>query len=135
MKQIWTLEEIAALCKVAHRSVIKWFDSGMLRGYRVPGTQTRRVPKEYLVRFMKEYAMPQDLINQVENGPKLEEPEVKMVLNKQEVLLILRSKDPDLLNLQTRLKGLIDQETPWCPYCKSTRIDNETGECLTCHGE
>ena len=36
----------------------KWFDSGRLRGYRIPGSQDRRIPREQLIRFLKENGMP-----------------------------------------------------------------------------
>jgi PleD family two-component response regulator len=43
---------------VAPRTVSKWFDSGRLKGYRIPGSQDRRIPREYLIRFLKEHGMP-----------------------------------------------------------------------------
>lgn len=58
MKTIYTSGEVAKLCNVAMLTVNKWFDSGRLRGYRIPGSMDRRVPREYLIRFLKEYAMP-----------------------------------------------------------------------------
>ncbi|MFN9201083.1 MAG: hypothetical protein ACK5WR_23660, partial [Planctomycetaceae bacterium] len=36
----------------------KGFDSGRLRGYRSPGSQDRRIPREHLIRFLKEHGMP-----------------------------------------------------------------------------
>ncbi|MEM9246234.1 MAG: response regulator, partial [Cyanobacteria bacterium P01_F01_bin.153] len=35
-----------------------WFDSGRLKGYRIPGSQDRRIPREYLIKFLKEHGMP-----------------------------------------------------------------------------
>lgn len=58
MKTIFTTAQIAKICKVAPRTVSKWFDSGRLRGYRIPGSQDRRIPREHLIRFLKEYGMP-----------------------------------------------------------------------------
>jgi two-component system response regulator RpaA len=57
-RDVFTTGEIAKLCRVAPRTVAKWFDSGRLKGYRIPGSQDRRVPVENLVRFMKENGMP-----------------------------------------------------------------------------
>lgn len=54
----FTTGQVAKICKVAPRTVSKWFDSGRLRGYRVPGSQDRRIPREYLVRFLNEQGMP-----------------------------------------------------------------------------
>ena len=38
--------------------VNKWFDSGRLQGYKVPGTNTRKVPREHLIQFLKEHGLP-----------------------------------------------------------------------------
>src|SRR5262249_61456765 len=38
-------------------TVRKWFDSGRLRGYRIPGGQDRRIPRENLIRFLREHSM------------------------------------------------------------------------------
>lgn len=58
MKTIFTVGQVAKICKVAPRTVSKWFDSGRLRGYRIPGSQDRRIPREHLIRFLKEHGMP-----------------------------------------------------------------------------
>ena len=58
MKKVFTTGQVAKICKVAPRTVSKWFDSGRLRGYRIPGSQDRRIPREALIRFLKEYGMP-----------------------------------------------------------------------------
>ena len=49
---------MAKICQVAPRTVSKWFDSGKLRGYRIPGSQDRRIPRDQLIRFLKENGMP-----------------------------------------------------------------------------
>jgi excisionase family DNA binding protein len=58
MKQIFTTGDAAKILRVAPRTVSKWFDSGKLRGYRVPGSQDRRIPRDQLVRFMKDHGIP-----------------------------------------------------------------------------
>lgn len=58
MKMIFTTGQVAKICKVAPRTVSKWFDSGRLRGYWIPGSQDRRIPREHLIRFMKEMGFP-----------------------------------------------------------------------------
>lgn len=35
-----------------------WFDKGLLKGYRLPGRQDRRVPREKLIEFLNEHGMP-----------------------------------------------------------------------------
>lgn len=58
MKKVFTTGQVAKICKVAPRTVSKWFDSGRLRGYRIPGSQDRRIPRDNLIRFLKEHGMP-----------------------------------------------------------------------------
>ncbi len=55
---VFTTGQIAKICNVAPRTVSKWFDSGRLRGYRIPGSKDRRVPRENLIQFLKEHGMP-----------------------------------------------------------------------------
>lgn len=50
--------EVARICQTSPRTVTKWFDSGKLRGYRLPGSQDRRIPREQLIRFLTENKMP-----------------------------------------------------------------------------
>lgn len=59
-KDILTTGEVAKICNVAPRTVSKWFDSGSLRGYRIPGSKDRRIPLNSLIRFMKEHNIPLD---------------------------------------------------------------------------
>ncbi len=58
MKKVFTTGQVAKICKVAPRTVSKWFESGRLRGYRIPGSQDRRIPREQLIKFLKEHGMP-----------------------------------------------------------------------------
>jgi excisionase family DNA binding protein len=58
MKDVLTTGEVAKICSVAPRTVSKWFDSGALRGYRIPGSKDRRIPLNQLIRFMKQHNMP-----------------------------------------------------------------------------
>jgi len=60
--KVFTTGQVAKICKVAPRTVSKWFDTGRLKGYRIPGSQDRRIPREFLIKFLKEHNMPlQDL--------------------------------------------------------------------------
>lgn len=59
-KDILTTGEVAKICNVAPRTVSKWFDSGQLRGYRIPGSKDRRIPVNSLIRFMKTHNIPMD---------------------------------------------------------------------------
>jgi len=64
-KSVLTTGEIARICSVAPRTVSKWFDTGQLRGYRIPGSRDRRVPIEQLIRFMRAHNIP---LNGLEEG-------------------------------------------------------------------
>jgi excisionase family DNA binding protein len=57
-KNVLTTGDVAKICNVAPRTVSKWFDSGQLKGYRIPGSKDRRIPVSELARFMKVHNMP-----------------------------------------------------------------------------
>jgi len=57
-KDVLTTGDVAKICNVAPRTVSKWFDSGQLRGYRIPGSKDRRIPLSQLMRFMRAHNMP-----------------------------------------------------------------------------
>lgn len=62
-KDVLTTGEVARICHVAPRTVSKWFDEGKLRGYRIPGSRDRRIPRQQLVAFMRAHGMPLDGID------------------------------------------------------------------------
>lgn len=66
-KSVYTTGEVADICKVSQQTVIRCFDSGKLRGFRVPGSRFRRIPHESLIQFMKDNAIPLD---NLESGKK-----------------------------------------------------------------
>ena len=59
-KDVLTTGEVAKICNVAARTVSKWFDSGQLNGYRIPGSKDRRIPVSNLVQFMRSHGIPMD---------------------------------------------------------------------------
>ncbi len=59
-KDVLTTGQVAQICNVAPRTVTKWFDSGQLKGYRIPGSKDRRIPTIELIRFMKAHDIPTD---------------------------------------------------------------------------
>lgn len=78
MKSVYSTGEAAAICKISQQTVIRCFDSGRLQGFRVPGSRFRRIPRESLIKFMKENDIPLDLL---ESGRKKilvvdDEPEI-----------------------------------------------------------
>jgi len=59
-KDVLTTGEVAKICNVAPRTVSKWFDSGSLRGYRIPGSKDRRIPVAELIKFMRAHGIPME---------------------------------------------------------------------------
>jgi two-component system, OmpR family, response regulator len=57
-KRIFTTGEAAEICKVSQQTIIRCFDSGRLTGFRVPGSKFRRIPREELLRFMRDNKIP-----------------------------------------------------------------------------
>jgi two-component system, OmpR family, response regulator len=66
-KQVFTTGEAADVCKVSQQTIIRCFDCGRLKGFRVPGSRFRRIPREELLRFMRENNIPTDAL---EGGKK-----------------------------------------------------------------
>lgn len=58
MRKVYTTGQIAKICSVAARTVTKWFDSGRLKGYRIPGSQDRRIPADMLIEFLRTHQIP-----------------------------------------------------------------------------
>ena len=61
---VLTTGQVSRICHVAPRTVCKWFDSGQLRGYRIPGGRDRRIPLRELMRFLKTHGIPSELVKQ-----------------------------------------------------------------------
>jgi len=107
-KQVFTTSDVAAICRVAVRTVVPWFDAGIeenltgipskkpaIQGaWRIPGSQDRRCTREQLIVFLKKYCG-QD----------------SQVLNRQDTWkeLILASKEH---NKDMRAKAAARREAP-----------------------
>jgi excisionase family DNA binding protein len=85
MKTVFTTGEAAKLCKVSQQTIIRCFDNGQLKGFRVPGSRFRRIPREALYRFMKDNGIPTDSL---ESG-------------KRKILLV--DDDMELVELMTKV--------------------------------
>ncbi|MCC7146542.1 MAG: response regulator [Phycisphaeraceae bacterium] len=62
-KNVFTTGEAADICKVSQQTIIRCFDSGRLRGFRVPGSKFRRIPRDELIRFMRDNNIPTDILD------------------------------------------------------------------------
>jgi len=61
-KTVFTTGEAAKICKVSQQTIIRCFDNGSLKGFRVPGSRFRRIPRDHLFSFMKENGIPTDAL-------------------------------------------------------------------------
>lgn len=66
-KKVFTTGEAAQVCKVSQQTIIRCFDAGRLNGFRVPGSRFRRIPREELLRFMRDNEIPTALLD---SGPR-----------------------------------------------------------------
>ena len=66
-KTVFTTGEAAKICKVSQQTIIRCFDNGSLKGFRVPGSRFRRIPRDQLYSFMKDNGIPTDAL---ESGKK-----------------------------------------------------------------
>ena len=57
-KAVYTTGEAAEICRLSQQTIIRCFDSGQLQGFRVPGSKFRRIPRDSLIKFMKENGLP-----------------------------------------------------------------------------
>lgn len=63
--EVFTIGQVAAVCRVAPTTARRWVESGTLCGYIVPSTANNphhRVTRKALVKFLAEYGMPQEWI-------------------------------------------------------------------------
>ncbi len=67
IKDLLTTGEAAEICSVSQQTIIRCFDSGRLEGFRIPGSRFRRIPRDNLIKFMRENHMPLD---NVETGKR-----------------------------------------------------------------
>ncbi len=124
MKTVFTTGEAAKICKVSQQTIIRCFDSGQLKGFRVPGSRFRRIPREALFRFMRENNIPTDALESgrrgiliVDDDPAVVELisdvlstdsrfEVKVVNNGFGAGMIAKEYHPDLIILDVMLPDI-----------------------------
>ncbi len=137
MKTVFTTGEAAKVCKVSQQTIIRCFDNGQLKGFRVPGSRFRRIPREALYKFMKDNGIPTDSL---ESGKRkvllvdddieivemilkvLEEDgrfEVKVAQNGFDAGMMVKEYRPDLLVLDVMLPDINGREV-----CHRVRADS-----------
>lgn len=141
MKTVFTTGEAAKICKVSQQTIIRCFDSGQLKGFRVPGSKFRRIPRESLFRFMKDHHIPTDAL---ESGKRkvllvddevdivemihaaLEEDgrfEVQIAANGFDAGMMVKEYRPDLIVLDVMLPDINGKEV-----CQRVRSDSSLEE-------
>ncbi len=136
MKTVFTTGEAAKICKVSQQTIIRCFDNGQLKGFRVPGSRFRRIPREALYKFMKDNGIPTDAL---ESGKRkvllvdddveildiivkvLDEDgrfEVKVAQNGFDAGMMVKEYRPDLLVLDVMLPDINGKEV-----CHRVRAD------------
>ncbi|MBZ0271105.1 PilZ domain-containing protein [bacterium] len=61
-KKVFTTGEVARLLDININTVIRWFDEGIIKGFRLPFSNDRRIPINSLRTFMIEQSIPMDLL-------------------------------------------------------------------------
>ncbi|MFO0946102.1 MAG: response regulator [Planctomycetota bacterium] len=140
-KTVFTTGEAARICKVSQQTIIRCFDSGQLKGFRVPGSRFRRIPRETLHKFMKENGIPTDALENgkreillVDDDNDLIEVmstamiadgrfEVRIANNGFDAGMMVREFRPDLIVLDVMLPDINGREV-----CQRIRSDNQLEE-------
>jgi excisionase family DNA binding protein len=79
MKSVFTTGEAAKICKVSQQTIIRCFDNGQLKGFRVPGSKFRRIPREALYKFMKDNGIPTDALESGKRKVLLVDDDIELV--------------------------------------------------------
>ncbi|MEM1209416.1 MAG: response regulator [Planctomycetota bacterium] len=99
-KQVFTTGEAAEVCKVSQQTIIRCFDAGRLGGFRVPGSRFRRIPRDELIKFMRDNGIP---VENLEGGKS----RILVVDDDPEILELFRDilADDDRYEVRTAATG------------------------------
>jgi excisionase family DNA binding protein len=141
MKTVFTTGEAAKVCKVSQQTIIRCFDNGQLKGFRVPGSRFRRIPREALYKFMRDNGIPTDALESgkrkvlvVDDDLELVELiqrvleddgrfEVRTVNNGFDAGMMVKEYRPDLIVLDVMLPDINGKEV-----CQRVRSDSNMEE-------
>ena len=128
IKTVFTTGEAAKICKVSQQTIIRCFDNGQLKGFRVPGSKFRRIPREQLFMFMRDNGIPTDALETgkrkvlvVDDDPDLVELivsvleddgrfEIRVANNGFEAGMMVKEYRPDLIVLDVMLPDINGRE-------------------------
>jgi excisionase family DNA binding protein len=137
MKTVFTTGEAAKICKVSQQTIIRCFDNGQLKGFRVPGSRFRRIPREMLYKFMKDNGIPTDALESGKRKVLLVDDDTELVDLMTKVLeedgrfevriattgfdagMMVKEYRPDLIVLDVMLPDINGKEV-----CQRVRADN-----------
>ncbi len=137
MKTVFTTGEAAKICKVSQQTIIRCFDSGQLKGFRVPGSRFRRIPRDVLYKFMKDNGIPTDALESGKRKALIVDDDAELVELISDALLVdgrfeVRTADngfdagmmvkeyhPDILVLDVMLPDINGKEV-----CQRVRNDS-----------
>lgn len=141
MKTVFTTGEAAKICKVSQQTIIRCFDSGALKGFRVPGSRFRRIPRDQLFLFMRDNGIPTDALESgkrkvliVDDDEELVELivdvlekdgrfEIRSVNNGFDAGMMVKEYRPDLIVLDVMLPDINGKEV-----CQRVRGDKTMDE-------
>ena len=137
IQTVYTTGQAAKICKVSQQTIIRCFDNGQLKGFRVPGSKFRRIPREQLFMFMRDNGIPTDALETgkrkvlvVDDDPDLVELivsvleddgrfETRVANNGFEAGMMVKEYRPDLIVLDVMLPDINGKEV-----CIRVRSDN-----------
>lgn len=137
MKTVFTTGEAAKICNVSQQTIIRCFDSGQLKGFRVPGSRFRRIPRDVLYKFMKDNGIPTDALESgkrkallVDDDEELVEMlrdvleadgrfEVRIANNGFDAGMMVKEYHPDIIVLDVMLPDINGKEV-----CQRVRSDS-----------
>lgn len=136
-KTVFTTGEAAKICKVSQQTIIRCFDNGTLKGFRVPGSRFRRIPRDQLFAFMKDNGIPTDALESGKRKVLIVDDDEELVELMQDVFerdgrfniktanngfdagMQVREFRPDLVILDVMLPDINGKEV-----CQRIRMDN-----------
>jgi len=92
-QSVFTTGQAAKVCKVSQQTIIRCFDNGQLKGFRVPGSKFRRILRADLFAFMRDHGIPTDSF-----GTDPTEPS-KQTESTGKLKVLVVDDDPDLVEL------------------------------------
>src|SRR5271167_3248706 len=137
MKTVFTTGEAAKICKVSQQTIIRCFDNGQLKGFRVPGSRFRRIPREALYKFMRDNGIPTDALESGKRKVLLVDDDAELVELMSKVLdedgrfevrvattgfdagMMVKEYRPDMIVLDVMLPDINGKEV-----CQRVRADN-----------